>query len=292
MRIYNGKPLVNSVTAKAASMEAIFPLVKKYGGVVIGLTITENGIPETAEGRLEAARIIVDTAAQYGIEKKDIVIDPLTMAVSADQNAALTTLKALSLIQSELGVFTSLGVSNVSFGLPQRETITSTFFLMALQRGLSAAILNPKSDAMMRAYRSYCALSNLDNNCMEYISAYAQPEQPSPAAPAHEIQTLKEAIEKGLKEEAFQGAKRLLKEGSSGLDVINSHIVPALDTVGDQFEKKTLFLPQLLMSAEAAKAAFEALKSSLEKQELSQQEAKRLTVVLATETSTTLAKIL
>ncbi len=282
MRIYNGKPLVNSVTAKAASMEAIFPLVKKYGGVVIGLTITENGIPETAEGRLEAARIIVDTAAQYGIEKKDIVIDPLTMAVSADQNAALTTLKALSLIQSELGVFTSLGVSNVSFGLPQRETITSTFFLMALQRGLSAAILNPKSDAMMRAYRSYCALSNLDNNCMEYISAYAQPEQPSPAAPAHEIQTLKEAIEKGLKEEAFQGAKRLLKEGSSGLDVINSHIVPALDTVGDQFEKKTLFLPQLLMSAEAAKAAFEALKSSLEKQELSQQEAKRLTVVLAT----------
>lgn len=283
MRLYNGKPLVNSVTAKTSSMEAIFPLVKKYGGVVIGLTITEDGIPETAEGRLEAARTIVDTAAQYGIEKRDIVIDPLTMAVSAEQNAALTTLKALSLIQQELGVFTSLGVSNVSFGLPQRENITSAFFLMALQGGLSAAILNPKSEMMMRTYRSYCALSGLDESCMVYIAAYAQEERPSPAAaPSHEPHELKAAIEKGLKEAAFQAAEKMIKDGAAGLDIIHSHIVPALDAVGEKFEKKTLFLPQLLMSAEAAKAAFEAIKQQLDQKGTHTREEGNFTVVIAT----------
>lgn len=283
MRLYNGKPLVNSVTAKAASMEAIFPLVKKYGGVVIGLTITEDGIPETAEGRLEAARIIVDTAAQYGIEKRDIVIDPLTMAVSAEPNAALITLKALSLIRQELGVFTSLGVSNVSFGLPQRENITSAFFLMALQRGLSAAILNPKSEMMMRTYRSYCALSGLDESCMTYIAAYAQEDRTSPvAAPSPEPQELKAVIEKGLKETAFQAAEGMIKDGAAGLDIIHSHIVPALDAVGEKFEKKTLFLPQLLMSAEAAKAAFEAIKRQLDQKGDHTREEGNFTVVIAT----------
>lgn len=282
MRLYNGKPLVNSVTAKQASMNAIFPLVKKYGGVVIGLTITEEGIPETANGRIEAARKIVDTAERYGIDKSDIVIDPLTMAISAGQNAALVTLEALYRIRRELGVYTSLGVSNVSFGLPQRENVTSAFFLMALQNGLDAAIMNPKSEGMIRAYRSFCALSGLDENCGAYIAAYSQPEpdsSPSPAKPA-ETQTLRETIEKGLKEAAFHAAEKLLGEGLTGLDIINLYIVPALDAVGERFEKKTLFLPQLLMSAEAAKAAFEAIKQSMGAEDFAQ--GNRLTVVIAT----------
>lgn len=282
MRLYNGKPLVNSVTAKQASMEAIFPLVKKYGGVVIGLTITEEGIPETAEGRVEAARRIIVTAKQYGIDKSDIIIDPLTMAISAGQDAALVTLEALHRIRRELGVYTSLGVSNVSFGLPQRENVTSAFFLMALQSGLDAAIMNPKSEAMMRSYRSFCALSGLDKNCMAYIASYSQsePVPSSPSAKPTKTQTLQETIEKGLKEASFQAAEKLLKDGSTGLDVINQHIVPALDAVGDRFERKTLFLPQLLMSAEAAKAAFEAIKQNMRAENSKQKNS--LTIVIAT----------
>lgn len=282
MRFYNGKPLVNSVTAKADSMKAVFPLVKKYGGVVIGLTITEQGIPETAEGRLEAARRIIETAEQYGIEKKDIIIDPLTMAISAGQQAALVTLDALRRIHEELGVYTSLGVSNVSFGLPQRENITAAFFLIALQSGLNAAIMNPKSEAMMRAYRSFCALSGFDENCMAYISAYSRQEDcPTlPAAVPPEGQTLQETIEKGLKDAAFQKAEKLLADGLAGLDLIDHYIIPALDAVGEKFEKKTLFLPQLLMSAEAAKAAFEAIRRNMG---AGNGEQKRgLTIVLAT----------
>lgn len=262
MRIYNGKPLVNSVTAKKASMEAVFPLVKKYGGVVVGLTITEEGIPETAQGRLEAARLIVETAALYGIEKRDVVIDPLTMAVSAGQDAALVTLEALRLIRETLGVKVSLGVSNVSFGLPRRENINAAFFLMALENGLDAAIMNPKSESMMGAYRSYRALTGSDESCMEYIGAYTGQPAAGPA-PVQTGYTLEEAIQKGLKEAAFQAAEKLLAEGTAGLDIIEGHIVPALDQVGERFEAKTLFLPQLLMSAEAAKAAFESVRNSM-----------------------------
>ena len=278
MRLYNGKPLVNSVTAKTSSMKAIFPLVKKYGGVVVGLTITEEGIPETAEGRFLAARRIVQTALSYGIPRSDILIDPLTMAVSAGQDAALVTLDALERVKRELGVKTSLGVSNVSFGLPQRENITSAFFLMALQRGLDAAIMNPKSEAMMRVYRSYCALSGWDENCMAYIAAYGQ-EQPQAAAPAKAEYTLREAIEKGLKDAARQAAESAL-QSRAGLALINEEIVPALDAVGERFEKKTLFLPQLLMSAEAAKAAFEVIKAHLQGQGDTQRS--HLTIVIAT----------
>ena len=275
MRLYNGKPLVNSVTAKTSSMKAIFPLVKKYGGVVVGLTITEEGIPETAEGRFLAARRIVQTALSYGIPRSDILIDPLTMAVSAGQDAALVTLDALERVKRELGVKTSLGVSNVSFGLPQRENITSAFFLMALQRGLDAAIMNPKSEAMMRVYRSYCALSGWDENC---IAAYGQ-EQPQAAAPAKAEYTLREAVEKGLKDAARQAAESAL-QSRGGLALINEEIVPALDAVGERFEKKTLFLPQLLMSAEAAKAAFEVIKAHLQGQGDTQRS--HLTIVIAT----------
>ena len=281
MRLYNGKPLVNSVTAKTASMKAIFPLVKKYGGVVVGLTITEEGIPETAEGRFLAARRIVQTAQSYGIRRCDIIIDPLTMAVSAGQDAAVVTLDALERIHKELGVKTSLGVSNVSFGLPQRENITSAFFLMALQRGLHGAIMNPKSEQMMRTYRSYCVLAGWDVNCTEYIEAYGQePNRGTSPQPVGTEYTLQEAIEKGLKDAAHQAAEKALAT-RTGLELINQEIVPALDAVGDRFEKKTLFLPQLLMSAEAAKAAFEVIKSHLQGGEENTKRS-RLTIVIAT----------
>ena len=279
MRLYNGKPLVNSVTAKASSMRAIFPLVKKYGGVVIGLTITEEGIPETAEGRFLAARRIVQTALSYGISRSDIIIDPLTMAVSAGQDAALVTLEALERIKQELGVKTSLGVSNVSFGLPQRENITSAFFLMALQRGLDAAIMNPKSEQMMRTYHSYCALSGWDKNCMDYIAAYSQEQAPAVPAAAGKGYTLREAVERGMRDEAHKAAEQAI-QSRPGLELINEEIVPALDAVGDRFEKKTLFLPQLLMSAEAAQGAFEVIKSHLQGEQDSKRS--RLTIVIAT----------
>lgn len=277
MRIYNGKPLVNSVTAKQSSMEAIFPLVKKYGGVVIGLTITEDGIPETAQGRVDAARTIIETAASYGIDKKDIIIDPLTMAVSAGQDAALVTLEALARIRKELGVYTSLGVSNISFGLPQRENVTSTFFLMALQTGLNAAIMNPLSTAMMKAYRSFCVLSGHDKNCMAYIGTYSQTEA-TVSAPTTVKYSLKEAVEKGLKDQAAQAAEKLC-ETVEGLDIINQEVVPALDAVGQRFEHKTLFLPQLLMSADAAKSAFEVIKRHMNGRSSEQS---KLTIVVAT----------
>lgn len=277
MRIYNGKPLVNSVTAKRSSMEAIFPLVRKYGGVVIGLTITEDGIPETAQGRVDAAKLIIDTAAEYGIGRHDIIIDPLTMAVSAGQDAALVTLDALSRIRRELGVYTSLGVSNVSFGLPQRENVTSAFFLMALQAGLNAAIMNPISEPMMRAYRSFCALSGYDENCMAYIEAYSQTAAVASPIAVSEI-SLREAIEKGLKDKAARAAEELAKT-MTGLDMIDHEIVPALDNVGRCFEAKVLFLPQLLMSADAAKAAFEVIKTHMDGQASEQS---KLTIVIAT----------
>lgn len=278
MRVYNGKPLVNSVTAKQSSMRAIFPLVKKYGGVVIGLTITENGIPETAQGRVEAARLIVETAKEYGIDKRNIIIDPLTMAVSAGQDAALVTLDALSRIRRELGVYTSLGVSNVSFGLPQRENVTSAFFLMALQAGLNAAIMNPLSHSMMRAYRSFCALSGYDEGCRAYIDAYAKTDPVTTVTASSQELPLREAIEKGLKDKAGYAAEKLIKT-MTGLEIINREIVPALDTVGQQFEAKTLFLPQLLMSADAAKVAFEVIKFHMDGQASEQS---KLTIVIAT----------
>ncbi|WP_322173725.1 homocysteine S-methyltransferase family protein [Acutalibacter caecimuris] len=277
MRIYNGKPMVNSVTAKQSSMHAIFPLIKKYGGVVIGLTITENGIPETVQGRVDAARLIVDTAATYGIGKHDIIIDPLTMSVSAEQDAALVTLYALSRIRNELGVFTSLGVSNISFGLPQRENITTAFFLMALQAGLNAAIMNPLSSDMMRAYRSFCVLSGWDKNCTTYISTYTQ-AVPVPTQANVTAYSLCSAIEKGLKDAAIRAAETAVST-MTGLEIINQEIVPALDKVGKCFEEKTLFLPQLLMSADAAKAAFEVIKSRMGKHP---SELSKLTIVIAT----------
>ena len=262
MRLYNGKPMLNSVSGKQESMQAVFPLVRKYGGVVVGLTLDENGIPDTAEGRVQIAKKIYETAAEYGISRDDIVIDGLAMTISSDSRSALVTLETLRRVRDELGGKTILGVSNISFGLPQREIINANFFTMALQNGLSCAIINPNSDAMMRAYRSFLALTGQDPQCAGYIAAYSsQPTVPQAAAAAAEM-PLGESIERGLTGRAAEAAKEALQTVPP-LELVNTELIPALDRVGKGFEKGTVFLPQLLMSAEAAKAAFDVVKESM-----------------------------
>lgn len=266
LRLYNGKPMINSVNGKDESMRAVFSLVKKYGGVVTALTLDENGIPETAEERLKIAEKILKTAKEYGIEKKDIVFDPLAMTVSAAPLAARVTIEAISEIHRRLGCKTSLGVSNVSFGLPERGGLNASFFLLALENGLSAAILNPNSLEMRRAYRNYCALCGLDEGFCEYISFCGEnkadsSEKPSFKDEADVSSQLKSAIEKGLKDNAGELCEKLLSK-TDGLEIVQSVIIPALDEVGKGFESKRIYLPQLLMSAEAAKAAFEKIKAA------------------------------
>ncbi|MBQ3692648.1 MAG: homocysteine S-methyltransferase family protein, partial [Clostridia bacterium] len=270
MRIYNGKPLVNSVNGKPESMSAIFPLVKKYGGVVIALTIGKKGIPETAEGRYEIAKNIVEEAERCGIDRCQIVVDPLAMTISSDTTSAKVTLDSIKIIEERLGVHTSLGISNISFGLPNRDFVTSTFFAIAMQNGLDCAIMNPFSFEMMKIYHCYKALKNMDENCVEYINyasnITAQNVSTNTAKSADSSDStadpLKHAIIKGLKEKAGAIAAQLVREVDP-LVVVNEQIIPALDTVGKGFEEKTVFLPQLLMSADAAKAAFESVKAAL-----------------------------
>ncbi|MBQ3969403.1 MAG: homocysteine S-methyltransferase family protein [Clostridia bacterium] len=273
MRIYNGKPLVNSVNGKPESMKAIFPLVKKYGGVVIALTIGVNGIPTTAEGRYEIAKNIIEEAEKYGIDRSQIVVDPLAMTISSDTNSGNVTLESIRLIEERLGVHTSLGISNISFGLPNRDFITSTFFAIALQNGLDCAIMNPFSFEMMKVYHCFKALRGMDENCVEYINyasgITAQNVTSSASKPVSQgleeiSDPLKHAIIKGLKEKAGTIAAELAKQ-TDPLEIVNDQIIPALDTVGKGFEEKTVFLPQLLMSADAAKAAFESVKAALSK---------------------------
>lgn len=255
LRVYNGKPMLNSVNGKQKNMEEVFPLAKKYGSVVVCLCLDENGIPETAEGRIAVAEKIIKTAKEYGIDKKDLIVDALTMTISTDKNNAKETLKAVKYIRETLGVNTVLGVSNISFGLPQRDVINTAFFTLALQSGLSAGIINPKSSSMMNAYYSYNALAGLDDNCTEYIESVTEAQQ----AVQETNVTLHTAIVKGMKDEAGACAKELLKD-TAPLDVINNYIIPALDEVGAGFEQNKIFLPQLLMSADSAKAAFDVIK--------------------------------
>lgn len=259
MRIYNGKPMVNSVNGKASSMKEVFPLVKKYGGVVVCLCLDETGIPSTAQGRIEIAEKIIKTAAEYGIDKKDLVVDALVMTISTDKNNAIETLKAVKYIRNELGVATVLGVSNISFGLPNREAVNTAFYTLALENGLSAGIINPLSDSMMNAYYSFNALRGFDDNCAAYIENAAEAQLVPVSSGTFDLKT---AIIKGMKTEAGECAKALLKN-TAPLDVINDYIIPALDVVGDGFEKNKIFLPQLLMSADSAKAAFDEIKVHL-----------------------------
>lgn len=261
LRRYNGKAMVNSVNGKEESMRAVFPLVKKYGGFTVALTLDESGIPSTVEGRMKIAEKILATAAEYGIDKKDIIFDPLAMTVSADKMSAVTTLETVKRITENLGCNASLGVSNVSFGLPSRELVNASFFTAAMENGLSAAIMNPYSERMLEAYYSFNVIKGLDDNCMDFINFTANRETVTAAKPETDL-TLKGAIEKGLKEKAAEITAAMLSDNAP-LDIVNLHVIPALDEVGKGFEAKKLFLPQLLMSAEAAKAAFEVIKSHM-----------------------------
>lgn len=263
MRIYNGKPMINSVSGKKESMDLVFPLVKKYGGVVVGLTLDEHGIPATAKERAEIAGRIIEEAATYGIKPKDIVIDVLTMTISSEKEGAKTTLEALRLVRERYGVRTVLGVSNISFGLPSRPIINSFFYAMAMQNGLSAGIINPSSADMMKAYDAYCALMNYDDNCERYISKYTVQPEVIKQSVKKEQSSLRSAIERGLKEEAYNMTRELVKEREP-LAIIQEELIPALNVVGDGFEKGTLFLPQLLMSADAAKISFSVIREVME----------------------------
>jgi 5-methyltetrahydrofolate--homocysteine methyltransferase len=273
LRRYNGKAMINSVNGKKESMEAVFPLAKKYGGLVVALTLDEDGIPPTAEGRVAIARRILEEAARYGIAAKDILFDPLALTISADAQAGQETLRAVGRIRRELGCPTSLGVSNISFGLPEREIINANFFALALWEGLSAAIMNPYSTEMMKAYYAFCALRGLDDNCTDYIGftqtlpktvAVSSGSAPTSteAGSTEGRSALQRAILKGLKEQASVHTTELL-QSKPPLSIVQEEIIPALNEVGIGFEKKTVYLPQLLMSAEAAGSAFERIKASM-----------------------------
>lgn len=269
LRRYNGKAMINSVNGKRESMEAIFPLVKKYGGLVVALTLDESGIPDTAQGRVKIAENILKVANKYGIDKKDIIFDTLAMTISADNKAAVATLSSLKTIKNELGCHTSLGVSNISFGLPNRDAVNGTFFALALQNGLSAAIMNPYSVDMMKTYYAYRALKGLDENCAEYIGSaesfvvtVTSVAAAAPKTTEEYSSELQHAVIKGFKDKAGELTKNLLSSVDP-LEIVNNEIIPALNIVGDGFEKKTVYLPQLLMSAEAAKSAFEVIKASM-----------------------------
>ena len=257
--LYNGKAMVNSVNGKAESMNSVFPLVKKYGGVVVCLTLDENGIPETADGRIAIAEKIIKKAKEYKISKNDLVFDPLCMTVSTNKDNAKITLECIERLNNDLGVKTVLGVSNVSFGLPNRELLNSTFFTLALQKGLSAGIINPKSDAMMNAYYSYCALAGLDDNFESYISNNT--ENKKQFSPENTVD-LKTAVIKGLKSQARAETEKELTT-KSPLEIIDGILIPALDEVGKDFENNVVFLPGLLMSAETAGMSFEIIKKHM-----------------------------
>ncbi len=268
LRRYNGKAMINSVNGKEESMKAVFPIAKKYGGVVVALTLDENGIPKTVEGRLAIAEKIIRVAAEYGISRKNIIFDTLAMTISADSSAAVVTLKSLREIKENLGCNTVLGVSNVSFGLPERDILNSNFFALALENGLSAAIMNPFSVPMMRTYYSFRALHGMDDNCLKYIEFASANPMAVQTASVTEVKkeegssALQKAVINGFREAAGKEAEAML-QSVAPLDIVQNEIIPALNIVGKGFEEKRYFLPQLLMSAEAAKSAFEKIKTVL-----------------------------
>lgn len=260
LRLYNGKPLLNSVSGKDETLEKVLPLAKKYGAVVVGLALDDTGIPETAAGRLAVAAKIIDRAAAYGIEKRNIIIDPLALTISTGPDNASVDLEVIRALAAQ-NVKTIMGVSNISFGLPARDAANSTFFALALEAGLSCAIINPQSKPMLDAYYAFRALKGMDEGCKAYVKRFADggaKTQP----PAVSEYTLYDAITKGLQEQSRQAVTKLLAS-EKPLDIINSHMIPALDFVGNGFEKKSLFLPQLLMSADAAKAAFDVIRDRM-----------------------------
>ena len=272
LRIYNGKPIVNSVNGEQKVLDSILPLCKKYGAAVVGLALDEHGIPKTAEGRFEVAKRIVAATDAIGIPRGDVYIDCLTLTVSAEQSAAAETLKAITMCKKELGVRTVLGVSNISFGLPCRGYMNTTFLTLAMQAGLDLAIMNPNTPEMMAAVRAYRVLTSQDEKCNDYVAAYAnvqvqtsqvaKTDAAAPAGGAAGADALFEAVRRGLKNEARAAAEEALKTREP-LQVVNETLIPALDVVGDAFEKGSIFLPQLLQSATATQAAFEVIKTAI-----------------------------
>lgn len=271
IRIYNGKPMINSVNGKKESLDSILPIVKKYGGVLVGLCLDEEGIPATAQERTAIAERIAEEAAKYGIKKRDLVMDALTLTISAQQKESAETVKALAMIKSELGLKTVLGVSNISFGLPRREIINGTFFALALYNGLDACIINPCADSMMNVYRAYRALACIDQDCADYVAEYAGTKSETTITRAGEKKNetengkeeLFDIIVKGLRDKSYEETKRLLEEDREPMDIINNILIPALDKVGSEFEKGTMFLPQLMMSAETVRNSFDAVKEKI-----------------------------
>lgn len=262
LRAYNGKPLVNSVNGEDSTLEKILPLVKKYGGAVLGLTLDKDGIPKKADKRFEIAKKIMNTALSYGIPKQDIYIDCLTLTASAEQESVLETLDALERVKKELGLKTVLGVSNISFGLPNRELINRTFLSMALMKGLDLPIINPNVESMTGAVRAYRLLANHDKNSAEFIEIYGNTAPAPKQTETNSDHTLDYAIEKGLKSEARSITEKLL-ETYDPMEVINNIIIPALDKAGTEFETGKIFLPQLILSAGVAQEAFEVLKARI-----------------------------
>lgn len=264
LRYYNGKPIVNSVNGEEKSLSTVLPLVKKYGASVVGLTLDENGIPKTAEGRFEIAKRIVSRAEEIGIDRRDVYIDCLTLTVSAEQDACRETLKALHRVKTELGCKTCLGVSNISFGLPNRELVNRTFLTMALEEGLDLPIINPNVESMTGAVRAYRVLSGIDKNSVEFINAYNDAAPAVTSAPKNTEVDIFTAVYNGLKSEGAAVTKRLL-ETTDAMQIVNEMLIPALDRVGDDFEKNKIFLPQLIQSANTAQECFEVIKNHISK---------------------------
>lgn len=264
LRYYNGKPIVNSVNGEEKSLDAVLPLVKKYGASVVGLTLDENGIPKTAEGRFEIAKRIVERAEAMGIERKDVYIDCLTLTVSAEQEACKQTLEALHRVKTELGCRTCLGVSNISFGLPNRELVNSTFLTMALEEGLDLPIINPNIAAMTGAVRAYRVLSGIDKNSVDFINEYNDAAPVVSAPKANSDVDIFTAVYNGLKSEGAAITQKLI-ETTDAMQIVNEMLIPALDRVGEDFEKNKIFLPQLIQSANTAQECFEVIKKHISK---------------------------
>ena len=263
LRVYNGKAAVNSVNGEPEVLDRVLPIVKKYGAAVVGLTLDKGGIPQTAEERVAIARRILNAALSYGIPKEDVWIDCLTLTVSAQQEQARETLKAVRMVREELGLQVVLGVSNISFGLPNRTLVTRNFLIQAMGAGLTLPIINPNQKEMMDAVATYKVLSGEDAGCRDYVARFAG-ETPAakPAATGNSDMTLDDAILRGLKADAGRLAAEALQTESE-LSLVENHLIPALDRVGEDYERGKVFLPQLLSAAQAAQAVFEVIRSSI-----------------------------
>ena len=262
LRIVSGKPIVNSVNGEEDKLNTVLPLVKKYGAAVVGLTLDERGIPKTAEERFAIAEKILNRALEYGVPKQDVYIDCLTLTASAEQDGVVETLKAVRMVTEKLGLKTVLGVSNISFGLPNRELINSTFITMAMNNGLTLPIMNPNIASMTGAVRAYRLLSGYDRHGVNFIENYGA-EVKKPAAAVAADMDISDAVAAGLKAESGAAAEKLLAGGTDPMEIINGKLIPALDSVGAKFEKGTIFLPQLIQSAGAAQAAFDVIKKAI-----------------------------